>query len=340
MKIAEAEQHQGQIDLAMIENAAERIKGQAVKTPLLEAPLLNEYLGMRVLFKPECLQKTGSFKFRGAYTKLSRLAESEPGKPVVAFSSGNHAQGVAHAAQLLGLSCTIVMPDDAPVIKSENTRAYGANVVTCDRFTEDREAIADAIAAETNAEIVRPFDDLDIMSGQGTTGLEIAKDAIEAGTRVDHVFCPAGGGGLLSGIALAVKSYMPDTSIWFAEPAGFDDVIRSLATGTRQHADFQTRTICDALLTKSVGVRPFKVIQEYVSGGYAISDDEALSAMFLAFQNLKVVVEPGGAAAFAALLQQRKRFAGSTVAVVLSGGNVDPAIFSECLAKGDNVPPR
>ncbi|MBW8637080.1 threonine/serine dehydratase [Hoeflea sp. WL0058] len=340
MEIAEEILHQPGIDLAMIENAAERIKGQARRTPLLEATLLNEFLGMRVLFKPECLQKTGSFKFRGAYTKLSRLSEAEPGKPVVAFSSGNHAQGVAHAAQLLGLSCTIVMPDDAPAIKLGNTRAYGANIVTYDRFSEDREAIAHAISMETNAEIVRPFDDLDIMSGQGTTGLEIVQDAIDAGTRVDHVFCPAGGGGLLSGIALAVKSCMPDTAIWFAEPAGFDDVIRSLATGTRQNADFQTRTICDALLTKSVGVRPFKVIQEHVSGGYAITDDEALSAMFLAYQHLKVVVEPGGAAAFAALLQQRQRFAGSTVVVVLSGGNVDPAVFAACLAQSDGVPPQ
>ena len=339
MEIAEQTLRKPQIDLAVIEEAAGRIKGQAIRTPLLEAPLLNEFLGLRVLFKPECLQKTGSFKFRGAYTKLSRLFETEPGKSVVAFSSGNHAQGVAHAAQLLDVSCTIIMPEDAPAIKLANTRAYGAKVVTYDRLTGDREAIAEKIAAETNAEIIRPFDDLDIMSGQGTTGLEIAKDATDAGIRIDHVFCPAGGGGLLSGVAMAVKSCMPDTSIWFAEPAGFDDVIRSLETGTRQEADFLTKTICDALLTKSVGVHPFGIIQKYVSGGYAISDEEALSAMFLAFQHLKVVVEPGGAAGFAALLQQRERFSGDTVAVILSGGNVDPKVFAECLARGRDVSP-
>jgi len=317
----------------LIEDAARRLEGVARRTPLLEAPLLNDKLGMRVLFKPECLQWTGSFKFRGAYTKISRMAEDRRDCPVVAFSSGNHAQGVAYAAALHGVKSTIVMPGDAPQIKIDNTRAYGAEIILYDRRTEDRAAIADALAAKTGAVLIPPFDDVDIMSGQGTAGLEIMDQAVEFGFRPDDVLCPAGGGGLLSGLAMAVKTRSPDTRIWCAEPEDYDDVIRSMNSGNRVMADLGKRSICDALMTPQVGVRTFEVIQAKVEGGFGVSDRQASRAMALAFENLKLVVEPGGAVALAALEAERRRFAGRTVVVVLSGGNVDAAVYRECLKK-------
>ena len=325
------------VTIDLIEDAAERLNGLAVRTPLLESAQLNEAMGMRLLFKPECLQRTGSFKFRGAYTKLSRIAPDKRRCGVVAYSSGNHAQGVAAAAQLLGMHATMVMPSDAPRIKIENTRGYGADVVLYERHTEDRRAIAEEIADRNGSIIVPPFDDIDIISGQGTVGLEISRQADDANISVDAVFCPVGGGGLLSGIATAIAAKLPMTRIWCAEPAGYDDVIRSLAAGKRIAIAPGAASICDAIVTPHPGSITFAIMKRLVSGGFSVSDHEVMNAVAVLFDRLKLVVEPGGAAAFAALVQQRERFAGRTAIVVLSGGNVDRREFAGYLNKADSL---
>ena len=329
------------VTLERIEDAAERLNGLAVQTPLLESAQLNDALGMRLLFKPECLQRTGSFKFRGAYTKLSRLAPDQRERGVVAYSSGNHAQGVAAAAGLLGMHATIVMPSDAPRIKIDNTRGYGAEIVLYERHAEDRRAIAEDVADRNGSIIVPPFDDVDIISGQGTVGLEIALQAGDMNIDVDDVLCPVGGGGLLSGIATAMAVKLPKASIWCAEPAGYDDVIRSLAAGRRVSAEVGAASICDAIVTPQPGSITFEIMKGLVSGGFAVSDAEVADALAVLFDRLKLVVEPGGAAGFAALVQQRVRFAGKTVVVVLSGGNVDRQAYAGYLERAgglDSVP--
>ncbi|MDA4847785.1 threonine ammonia-lyase [Hoeflea poritis] len=325
------------VTIDLIEDAAERLTGLAVRTPLLESAQLNEALGMRLFFKPECLQRTGSFKFRGAYTKLSRIAPDKRKCGVVAYSSGNHAQGVAAAAQQLGMHATIVMPSDAPRIKIDNTRGYGADIVLYERHSEDRQAIAEEIAGRNGSIIVPPFDDIDIISGQGTVGLEIARQADYANIGVDEVLCPVGGGGLLSGVATALKSKLPMTRIWCAEPAGYDDVVRSLAAGSRIAIEPGAASICDAIVTPQPGSITFEIMKRLVSGGFAVSDHAVMNAVAALFDRLKLVVEPGGAAAFAALVQQRERFAGKTIVVVLSGGNVDRAAFSTYLDRADDL---
>jgi len=315
-------------DLAAIEAAARRLAGHAVVTPLLGSRDLDARTGARVLIKPEMLQRTGSFKFRGAYNKMSQLPK---GTNVVAFSSGNHAQGVAAAAQLLGLPAAIVMPADAPAIKIANTRSYGADVIVYDRHREDREKVAARIAAERNATLVRPYDDPDIIAGQGTTGLEIAQQCRANSIAPDVVLVPAGGGGLIAGCATALSALMPAVKIYSVEPSGFDDTARSLAGHARVANQPGASTICDALMAGTPGELTFAVNDRLLAGGLAVSDAEVQAAMAYAFRTLKLVVEPGGAVALAALLAGKLDIAGRTVVIVCSGGNVDPATFCRAL---------
>jgi len=320
---------------AEVEAAARRLAGRAVETPLLEWPALNDRLGGRVLLKPEQLQRTGSFKFRGAFNKLSRLAQAGgPAGAVVAFSSGNHAQGVAAAAQLLGFQATIVMPSDAPAIKIANTRGYGAEVVLYDRQKDDREAIAADIAAKRHAETVRPYDDPDIIAGQGTVGLEIARQARARGAELDAALIPCGGGGLISGSTLALQATWPRLPVYACEPAGFDDTTRSLKAHQRLGIAPGAKSVCDGLMAPMPGKLTFALNDKLLAGGIAVDDREVLAAVAYAFQVLKLVLEPSGAVALAALLSGKFDAKGKTVAIVCSGGNVDPDVYCKALAAG------
>ena len=317
---------------ADVEAAAARLRGKAVVTPLLNSPALDAKLGGHIFLKPETLQRTGSFKFRGAFNKISQIPEARRAAGVVAYSSGNHAQGVAAAAQLLGIPATIVMPADAPTIKIDNTRGYGAEVQLYDRFGQSRERIAEAIAEEKGATLVRPFDDPAIIAGQGTCGLEIAQQAQAVGADLDAVLMCIGGGGLAAGSALALSTLATKAALYGVEPAGFDDTKRSLESGERQVVDASARSICDALLAPSPGVMTFAINSRLLSGGIAVSDEEVRRAVAFAFHSLKLVVEPGGAVCLAALLSGRFDAAGKTVAITLSGGNIDAAMHLTCLA--------
>jgi threonine dehydratase len=313
--------------------AAARLRGKAVQTPLLESPLLNDRLGGRLLIKPEMLQRTGSFKFRGAFNRISLIPEAERGRGVVAFSSGNHAQGVAAAARLLGLAATIVMPADAPAVKAANTRAWGARVVPYDRQNEDREAIAAAIVAESGATLVRPYDDRYVIAGQGTIGIEIADQAAVMGIEPDDVVVPAGGGGLIAGTALALAERLPGVRVHSAEPEGFDDLRRSLEAGTRLRNAPGAQSFCDALLTPMPGEITFDINRSLLAGGVAVGEEEVCTAMAAAFEFFKLIVEPGGAVALAAALAGRIPVEGRTVVVVCSGGNVEPAVHRDALRR-------
>ena len=311
--------------------AAGRLAGIARRTPLLAGTPLDDIAGGRVLVKVESLQRTGSFKFRGAYNRLVQLDGAERARGVVAYSSGNHAQGVALAARLLGIRATIVMPADAPRIKLDNTRALGAQIVPYDRYRESREAIGARIAAETGATLVPAFDDRQVIAGQGTVGLELMEQAREHDLTPDQVLIGCSGGGLTGGSALAVRGLSPNTEVLCVEPEGFDDTRRSLEAGSRQSNSPDARTICDALMSASPGVLPFALMRELLAGGVTVSDAEVLAAMAWAFRNLKLVVEPGGAVALAAVLAGKVPLRGRTTAIVLSGGNVDPGTFVQAL---------
>jgi threonine dehydratase len=312
---------------ADVEAAAARLRGIAVRTPLLESEALNQRAGGRVLLKAECLQRTGSFKFRGAYNAISQTQADA----VVAYSSGNHAQGVAAAARLLGKLATIVMPADAPSIKVENTRAYGAEVRLYDRATESREEIGAEIAERTGAALIRPYDDPQIVAGQGTAGLEIATAARAQGIDLRLALIPCGGGGLTAGCALALTHAFPGIAIYAVEPEGLDDTARSLQVGTRQANAPGATSICDALLLPTPGELTFEINRRLLTGGLAVSDGEVRSALAFAFRYLKLVLEPGGAVALAALLAGKLSLAGRAAAIVLSGGNVDPALFADAI---------
>jgi threonine dehydratase len=315
-------------DAAAVDAAARRLSGQAVVTPLLEFAALNARVGGRVLVKAETLQRTGSFKFRGAFNAITRLAEG-PTRPkaVVAFSSGNHAQGVAAAARLAGIPAIIVMPADAPANKVERTRADGAEIVSYDRRRDDREALAEAIARERGAAIVRPYDDADIIAGQGTVGLEIVRQAAAAGAIPQAVLVPCGGGGLIAGVAIAVRHALPAVAVYSVEPEGFDDTARSLAAGRRLTNAPDAGSICDALMAPQPGALTFAINARLLAGGYAVSDAEVMAAMAFAFREMKLVIEPGGAVALAALLAGRHDGRDASTVIVLSGGNVDAATF-------------
>ena len=311
------------VTLSDIKEAAERLNGQAVLTPLLNSPALDERVGGRVFLKPENLQRTGSFKFRGAYNKIACLPEDAKTKGVVAYSSGNHAQGVALAAKLRGVPAVIIMPSDAPSIKMENTRGYGAEIIEYDRFNEPRDVIADAVQKERGSYLVSPYDDPLVVAGQGTCGLEMAEQCRALGVMPDAVLTCCGGGGLTAGVAIAVKSLLPETSVHLVEPEGFDDTGRSLRTGERVKNEVGNRSICDALLSPIPGVLTFPLNLKYVDSGLAVDDDAVRSAMAFAFNSLKLVVEPGGAVTLAALLSGRFDARGKTVVATISGGNVD-----------------
>jgi threonine dehydratase len=315
-----------------VQAAAARIAGHARRTPLLHGTPLDERTGGHILLKLETLQHTGSFKFRGAYNRLSQLDGAQRAAGVVAFSSGNHAQGVAAAARLLGIPATIVMPEDAPAVKMRNTLALGAEVVCYDRLRESREAIAARLAAERGAVLVPSFDDPDIIAGQGTVGLEIAEQAAEAGLALDDVVVCTSGGGLVAGTALAIRALSPTTRVWSAEPAGHDDHRRSLASGRRESNAPGTRSFCDALLAPQPGELTFEINRRLLAGGVAVTDAEVRSAIAFAARTLKLVVEPGGAVALAAVLAGKLDGQGRTVAVVLSGGNIDDALLVEILS--------
>jgi threonine dehydratase len=318
---------------ADITAAAKRLHGLAVRTPLLESPALNERVGGRVLLKAETLQRTGSFKFRGAYNRISQIPEASRAAGVIAYSSGNHAQGVAAAAALLGLPATIIMPSDAPAMKLANTRAYGAEVIPYERNSGSREALAADIAQQSGATIVPPYDDPDVMAGQGTCGLEIAEQAVTLDARLDALLVCCGGGGLTAGCALSMAERSPGTAVHTVEPEDFDDTRRSLAGGERVANAEGGQSICDALLSPRPGRLTFAVNSRLAAGGLAVSDAEVVEAMAFAYRTLKLVIEPGGAVALAAVLAQRLDARGKTVAVVLSGGNVDPQAYAEILAR-------
>lgn len=309
-------------------DAARMIAPAAVRTPLLENAVLNERCGRRVFIKFEGAQRTGSFKFRGAYNRLVRLDAKERRAGVVAWSSGNHAQGVAAAAKMLDMPAIIVMPADAPAIKLATTRALGAQVITYDRHTENREEIATALAQARGATLVPSFDDPYIIAGQGTAGLEIVEQAAEAGVEVGQILVCCGGGGLTAGIATAVKARAPDTRIYTVEPAGFDDTARSLLSGERESVRPDARTICDALMSPSPGALTFPINRALVSGGLVVDDDQVRDAMRFAFSTLKLVVEPGGAVALAAMLAGLAPQDEGASAIVMSGSNVDGADYA------------
>ena len=310
-----------------VRTAAVRLDGIAVPTPLLRSDELDAATGGRIWLKPECLQRTGSFKFRGAYNRLAALDDDERARGVVAFSSGNHAQGVAFAARLLGITATIVMPADAPEVKVEATRGYGATVVLYDRYTEDRAVIAARLVGDSGATIVPPFDDPFIVAGQGTAGLEVADDLAAMDITADLALVCCGGGGLASGFAIG--SGLPVVTV---EPAGYDDVARSLAGGSIVPVEAPRATICDALQTLVMAPLTFDILRERHATGVAVTDAEAASAVAFAFRYLKLVVEPGGAVALAAALTGRVGLHGKTAVIVLSGGNVDTQVFARCLA--------
>lgn len=316
---------------ADIRAAAARLAGVAVRTPLLESPLLNDRLGGRVLVKAEPLQLTGSFKFRGAYNKIAQIPAADRPCGVVAYSSGNHAQGVALAAAKMGLPATIVMPADAPAIKQANTAAYGARVVTYDRLSENREAIGAAIAAETGATLVKPYDDPDIIAGQGTVGLEIAEDLTARDIVPDEVLVCCGGGGLVAGTSLALRERFAGLSIRSVEPEGWDDTARSLAAGIRQAAPGGGAMICDALLAPTPGEITFAINRQTLAPGLVVGEAAVLTAMRWAVETLKLVVEPGGAVTLAALVAGLIPVEGRTIVLVASGGNVDPAVLARAL---------
>ncbi len=311
-----------------IEAAARRIAGHAAVTPLHESAALNDAIGGRILLKCETMQRTGSFKFRGAYNFMSRMDAAARKSGVVAYSSGNHAQGVAAAAQILGMPALIVMPADAPAIKLANTRAYGAEIRTYDRNSENREELAAGIAQTRGAVIVPPYDHKLTMAGQGTVGLELARQAERLGARLDAVACPCGGGGLSAGIATALSELSPETRIYAVEPEGFDDTGRSLEAGERVVNAAGGNTICDALMAPTPGALTYSVNSRLLAGALTASDGEVRAAMSLAYGTLKLVVEPGGAIALAALLAGGLDCRGKTVCVVLSGGNVDAELFA------------
>ena len=317
------------IELADIEAAAKRLAGVVVRTPLLQSTELDEIAGGAVLVKPECFQTIGSFKIRGAYNFMSQLAPEQASKGVVAWSSGNHAQGVALAGRFLGIKTAIVMPEDAPRSKIERTRRFGAEVILYDRFTGDREAIAREVAAGRGAEIVPSYDNEDIVAGQGTVGLEIVQQSIELGLPPDQVLIGCGGGGISSGSAVAIKALLPATTVLAVEPEHFDNTARSLRDGVRRPNAKSARSICDALLSEMPGELPFAIHQRLDTMGLVVSDDEVRAAMRFAVRHLKIVVEPGGAVSLAALLANKIDCRNRTTAIVLTGGNIDPDLFSE-----------
>ena len=321
------------MNIDMIRAAAQRIQDHARYTPLLNSPFLDEIAGRRVWVKPECLQHTGSFKFRGGWSALSALEEQTRAKGVIAFSSGNHAQGVALAARSHGVPSVIIMPSDAPALKIANTKALGAEVVLYDRDGESRDAIGAAMSKERGLTLIKPYDEPEVIAGQGTVGLEIATQAAEHGITKAEVIVCCGGGGLTSGIALALEADAPDMLVRTVEPEGFEDVARSLKDGVIRSNTATSGNICDAVITLQPGNITFPIMKRLCGSGLTVSEDEALQAMAQAFSRLKLVAEPGGAIALASALYRSDQITGDDVIVVISGGNVDAALFQTALSR-------
>jgi len=306
-----------------VRNAAKRLKGVAVRTPLLECPALNERAGGRILLKAEVLQHYGSFKLRGAYNRLSQLSEEERKNGVLAWSSGNHAQGVAYASKLLGCSATIIMPADAPTIKADNVRKLGAEIITYDRYTEDRETLGEKLALERGLALAPSYDHPHIIEGQGTVALETFEQAAAMGAHLDGFIACCGGGGLTAGCATILEDISPETDLWIAEPEGYDETWASIRDGKRHTADVSQPTICDAIATPTPGKLTLPILERRVRGGLTISEKDAAEAMAFAFKTLKLIVEPGGAVALAGILSGKYNAQGKIIALTLSGGNVD-----------------
>ena len=320
------------MDIARIEAAAARLKGHVRRTPLLSSPALDAIAGRRVLVKAECLQHTGSFKARGGWAALSALPEETRANGVIAFSSGNHAQGVARAAQAFGVPAVIIMPSDAPALKIEGTRALGAEVVLYDRAGENREELGARLAADRGLTLVKPYDEPEVIAGQATCGLEIAEQAVEEGVSEAELLTCCGGGGLTAGIALAVEAKAPGLRVRPVEPEGYDDTARSLAAGRRLRNEVQAGGLCDAILTPTPGEITFPVIARLCGPGLVVSEAEVLRSMALAARHLKIVAEPGGVVALAAALFRGGEIEGDAVICTVSGGNADPKVLSRAMA--------
>ncbi len=316
-----------------IVDAAARLEGVAVGTPLLEVPLLNEAAGCRLLVKAESLQRTGSFKLRGAWNRISRLNDAEKARGVLCYSSGNHAQAVAHAAALAGTQATVVMPATAPALKVARCKAYGATVIQHEGDRRSMVARAEQIARDENRVLVPPFDDPHVIAGQGTVGLEIVDDLLARGIIPEVVLIPCGGGGLAAGVSTAIAQHFPETAIHGVEPAGYDDTARSLAAGTRTAITPGAVSLCDALLVPEPGVLTFAINRMHLRNAVTVGDGEVRHAMAAGFAHLKVVIEPGGAAALAAALSAKVDVADKTVIVIASGGNVDAAVFAQAITR-------
>jgi threonine dehydratase len=317
---------------ADIAAAQELLAGVAVRTPLVKFPVLDDRLGASVFLKLETLQRTGSFKFRGAYNKIAAIPDEQRDGGVVAYSSGNHAQGVAAAARLFGMRATIVMPSDAPAAKRRRTLALGAEVVPYDRDKEDRTAIGERIAKERGATLVPPYDDPLIIAGQGTIGAEIVEDLDVLGLKPQTLFIGASGGGLAAGVALGIKSKVPQAELYLVEPEGFDDTLRSFQSGRHESNERLSGTICDALMSGTPGQLTFPITRTLIGRGFTVSDSEVAAAVRYAFEELKLVVEPGGAVGLAALLVGKLDVKGQVVVSVLSGANVDADMFAKLVA--------
>jgi threonine dehydratase len=324
------------MNIKMIRDAAKRLEGHARRTPLLTSPFLDEIAGRRVFLKAEALQHTGSFKFRGGWAAVSSLTKQELSAGVIAFSSGNHAQGVALAARAHNTPCVIIMPADAPKMKIENTRVLGAEVVLYDRETEDRDEIGDRMSNARGLTLIKPFDDPRVIAGQGTTGLEISNDAKALGIKKADVLVCCGGGGLTSGIALALEADAPELVTRPVEPVGFDDVKRSLESGTIQRNKSLSGSLCDAIITPQPGDLTFPIMKRLCGDAILVPDDDCLRAMVHAFARLKLVLEPGGAIALAAALFHHQSD-DDTVFAVASGGNVDAKVFRSALTKFKDI---
>ena len=321
------------VSFADVEAAAARLHGRVVRTPMLRHPALDAATGGMVLVKPEPLQRTGSFKLRGATNAALLLDEGARRAGVVTHSSGNHGQAVAAAARMLGMPALVAMPDDAPAIKRGATRRWGASILTFDRHGTDREALAERLAAERGAALIPPFDHPHVIAGQGTVALELLEDARAEGLPpLDALAVCTGGGGLVAGCALAMEAVAPGAAVWAVEPEGWDDTKRSLDAGERLENDGAGSGLCDALLSRRPGALTFPINRRLLAGAAVVTEAEVLRAMRFAFEHLKLVVEPGGAVALAAVLAGKVEARGRTVGVVLSGGNVDPAVFAQALA--------
>lgn len=320
-------------EIADVRAACSRVQGVVRRTPLLESPLLNKATGKRILIKPECLQITGAFKFRGAWSAISSLSDEERSRGVLAYSSGNHAQAIAYASALHNTTATIVMPADAPELKKSNTKKYGAEVILYDRAGgENREAIGQALAEQRGCVLIKPYDNTQVIAGQGTCGVEIAEQAKESGVSDAEVLVCCGGGGLTAGIALALASDAPDFRVKPVEPQHYDDVAESLATGQRQMVNTTEHSLCDAIVTPSPGELTFPILKAHCTKGYSVTDEQALNAMKVAAEAFKLTAEPGGAVALAAALFHTEQIDADTIICVISGGNVDAKTLARAFA--------